>query len=333
MERHVLLFSGGIDSFVAYHYIRKELQKEVLPVYFDLGAPYNPREIRIARQLLPHTVIDTSLSVGDTQRGRNAFIPYRNLLLACMARKYGDNIWIAGLKDDMVEDKNPDAFNSMQECMNFISKPEDHVRIRSPFWGATKEQVVRWWCNNFPNEKYRILDTISCYDEFEQTNYCGRCPSCLRKFFALRNNGFDIEFYNQQLFDEYIDRANRRYYPQERCEEILMQENYNCKEVYCFSIDGTLTRESSNHSFVPNQNMISIVNELKQKGNRIILFTSRSSEQKVKTEEWLRTNNVKFDSVIYGKPHYDYYIDSKTIWFGKDGETTCQFKPIPEDEL
>ena len=68
MEKHVLLFSGGIDSFVAYHFIRKELQKEVVPVYFDLGAPYNPREIRVVKSLLPETIIDTSLSVGDTQR-------------------------------------------------------------------------------------------------------------------------------------------------------------------------------------------------------------------------------------------------------------------------
>ena len=336
MEKHVLLFSGGIDSFVAYHFIRKELQKEVVPVYFDLGAPYNPREIRVVKSLLPETIIDTSLSVGDTQRGQNAFIPYRNLLLACMARKYGDNIWIAGLKDDMVEDKNPDAFNAMNECMNYISKPEDHARLRSPFWGATKEQVVRWWCNNFPNERNKILETISCYDPYEPTNYCGRCPSCLRKFFALRNNGFNIEFYNQSLFNEYISRAERRYYPSERCDEILMQRNYTCKKVYCFDIDGTLTMEVEGHDYksrVPKQNMIGVVNQLKQEGHKIVLFTSRYHEDQMVTEEWLRTNNVKHDCVIYGKPYYDFHVDDKNVLFSSDGETTCQIQPIPQEEM
>lgn len=320
-EINVLLFSGGIDSFVAYHYIRKELGREVTPVYFDLGAPYNHREIAVVKTLLPETIIDTSLSVGDTQRGQNAFIPYRNLLLACLARKYGSNIWIAGLKDDMVEDKNPDAFNSMQECMNFISKPEDHARLRSPFWGATKEQVVRWWCNNFPEERDKILQTISCYDPYEPSNYCGRCPSCLRKFFALRNNGFKIEFYNQELFNEYIDRAKRRYYPQERCDEILAQEGYKCPCVYCFDIDGTLTEETEGHDYrnrTPDVSAIEIVRTMKKNGNKIVLFTSRYAQDRHETERWLKVNNVPYDSLIFGKPYYDFYVDDKNVILNKN---------------
>lgn len=317
-DTHVLLFSGGIDSFVAYYYLMQKLQVAITPVYFDLGAPYNPREIRVVQSLLPQTIIDTSMKVGDTQRGQNAFIPYRNLLLACLARKYGNNIWIAGLKDDCVEDKNPQAFQCMNDCMNFISKPEDAVRLQSPFWNMTKEEVVRWWCKYAGKNKDLILGTISCYDPCEKTNYCGRCPSCLRKFFALRNNGFDIEFYNQELFDEYIERAERRVYNQDRCDSILAQKDYQCKQVYCLDIDGVLTVDTKGHDYAarsPNRKNIQMCNSLHEHGHRIVLFTSRygTAEDKEATYLWLKGNGVQYDSLLYGKPYYDFYVDDKNV--------------------
>lgn len=317
-NNHVLLFSGGIDSFVAFYYLQQTLKQQVATVYFDLGAPYNPREIRVVKSLLPATIIDTSLKVGDTQRGQNAFIPYRNLLLACLARKYGNHIWIAGLKDDCVEDKNPQAFNCMNDCMNFISKPEDHVYLRSPFWNSTKEEIVSWWVNNAPGDKDIILKTISCYDPYEPTNYCGRCPSCLRKFFALRNNGFQIEFYNQKLFDQYVDRAEHRVYNEQRCESILKQKEYRCKSVYTIDIDGVLTVDTEGHDYLarsPNRNNINSVNALHRLGHRIVLFTARygTREDKEVTFRWLKMNGIEYDAILYGKPYCDFNVDDKNI--------------------
>lgn len=320
-ENHVLLFSGGIDSFVAYWYLQSEMKVSVLPVYFDLGAPYNAREIQVCKRLIPDIVVDRSLSIGDTQRGQNAFIPYRNLLLACLGRKYGNNIWIAGLRDDCVEDKNPDAFNCMNDCMNFISKPEDAVKLRSPFWNMTKEQVVEWWTKYCPTvglDKNMILETISCYDAYEQTNYCGRCPSCLRKFFALRSNGYNLEFYNQELFDEYVKRAERRMYDHDRCESILAHKDYKCKKIYCLDIDGVLTVDTKGHNYrsrSANRKNIKQANDLHDAGHRIVLFTSRfgTQQDRIDTHDWLQMHGVKYDSILFGKPYYDFYVDDKNI--------------------
>ena len=323
--KHVLLFSGGIDSFVAYYYL-KDKGLDVETVYFDLGTPYTNRELAVVKKLIPETIIDRSICVGNTQRGVNAFLPYRNLLLTCGAAKYGRNIFIAGLKDDCVEDKNPMAFDCMEECLNFISKSEDAIKLSSPFWEMTKQDVVFWWRDNavrIGRDKNEILETISCYDEAEPTNYCGRCPSCLRKFFALRSNGFDIEFYNEKLFQEYIKRAEERKYDESRSESILSQKDYECKRIYCFDIDGTLTIETKGHDYknrTPNLKNIQVLCGLHSTGNKIVLFTSRfgTEEDKLITEEWMKKNNVKYDAIIYGKPYYDYCFDDKNLFVGGD---------------
>lgn len=318
-ESNVLLFSGGIDSYVGYFYLKKTYNlKELKTVYFDLGAPYNKREIKVVKKLIPETIIDESLKVGDTQRGVNAFIPYRNMLIAMLCAKYGKRIWICGLKDDKVEDKNPAAFHKMQDCLNFISKPEDKIEIDSPFWEMTKADVVKWYMENVDYTGKGLLNTISCYDGNEKTNYCGRCPSCFRKFNALKENGIDIEFYNQEMLDDYIKRAEQ--YEPRRRDSILKLEGYQCKKVYNVDIDGTLTIETAGHNFAsrtPNIEMIKKVNELYDSGNRIDLFTSRYGiEDDVEvTKKWLEEKGVKYTTLTFAKPHYDFIIDDKAIQF------------------
>lgn len=314
---HVLLFSGGIDSFVGYHYLKKTLGLEDLKtVYFDLGAPYNKREIEVVKQLIPDTIIDESLKVGDTQRGVNAYIPYRNLLIAMLCSKYGKHLWICGLKDDKVEDKNEKAFEIMTNCLNAISKPEDEIKIDSPFWNMTKAEVVKWYLDNIDPEGKDLLKTISCYSDNEISNYCGKCPSCFRKFNALKENGLDIEFYNQELVDDYIRRADQ-YEPQRR-DSILKLKGYQCKKVYCVDIDGILTIETKGFDYAnrtPNKENIEKINKLYLEGNKINLYTSRlgiENDEEI-TKKWLSDNGVLYNTLVFGKPDYDYFIDDKNV--------------------
>ena len=317
-ESNVLLFSGGIDSYVGYFYLKKTHNLDKLKtVYFDLGAPYNKREIEVVKKLIPETIIDESLKVGDTQRGVNAFIPYRNMLIAMLCAKYGKNIWICGLKDDKVEDKNPAAFHKMQDCLNFISKPEDKISIDSPFWEMTKADVVKWYMENVDYTGESLLNTISCYDGNEKTNYCGCCPSCFRKFNALKENGINIEFYNQAMLDDYINRAEQ--YEPRRRDSILKLEGYKCKKVYNVDIDGTLTIETAGFDYAnrtPDMKVIQQINKLYADGNRIDLYTSRYGiENDVEiTKKWLEEKGVKYTTLTFGKPHYDFIIDDKALW-------------------
>ena len=209
----ILLFSGGIDSYIAWHYL-----KHPQTVYFNLKTPYSDKEIKVIKELIPSTIIDNSLNLSDRQIGMNAYIPFRNLYLAMLANKYGDDIIIAGVKDDDVSDKNEPIFEQFS-CL--LSKLENRtISVRSPFWNSTKEDIVKWFLEKFPDKEKQLLRTVSCYSE-EDTLYCGYCPSCFRKWCALKSNGIDIPFYNVKLMIDYEQKARTGHYIRERNELII----------------------------------------------------------------------------------------------------------------
>lgn len=207
----ILLFSGGLDSYIAWHYLNYPQT-----VYFDLKTPYSKKEIKIVQRLIPSTVIDDSLNLKERQTGENAYVPFRNLYLAMLAYRYSDDIVIAGLKDDYVSDKNELAF--LQFSMLLSKLENTKITVMSPFWQMTKEDIVKWYIDHFPKEN--LLETVSCYSE-EDTNYCGKCPSCFRKWCALKVNGFEIDFYNKKLMDLYLKKAIRGVYDEKRNQLII----------------------------------------------------------------------------------------------------------------
>lgn len=210
----ILLFSGGIDSFVAYHFLNKPKT-----LYFDLGTPYSEKELRVVQQLIPTTIIETCLDLGTRQIGENAYIPFRNLHIALLAARYSDKIIIAGLKDDAVSDKNEQVFDKFSKLMSEMEGRE--IIVYSPFWRVTKEDVVRLYLDlGAPREE--LLKTISCYSD-EDTNYCGKCPSCFRKWCAFRANGIDIPFHNDVLMARYFSDARAGKYDKQRNEAIMRE--------------------------------------------------------------------------------------------------------------
>jgi len=209
--KRILLFSGGIDSFVAYHYLNYPQT-----IYFDINSRYSKKEIRVIKQLIPTTIIEKVLDLGDREKD-DANIPMRNLYFSMLATKYSDVIYIAGLKDDMVEDKNREIFTKFSELLSCLNNRS--IQILSPFWNFTKNQVVDWYLKS-GGSKEKLLQTISCYSS-DDTIYCGRCTACFRKYVVLRNHGIDIKFYNNDLINIYIDRAKRGVYVPERNKLIL----------------------------------------------------------------------------------------------------------------
>ena len=211
----IFLFSGGIDSFCAYHYL-----KQPNTVYFDLGTRYSKKELKYVQKLVPDIIVDTSLNFGDKEFGADAYVPFRNLLLAAQAVKYSDVVYIVGVKDDKVSDKNEEIFEKMSALLSEMEGRT--IQILSPFWNMTKAVVVNWYLTNVTTNPKALLDTISCYSE-EDTNYCGMCPCCFRKWNALRANGIDIAFYNDDLMDEYYERALQGRYIPERNRTIIQE--------------------------------------------------------------------------------------------------------------
>ena len=100
----------------------------------------------------------------------------------------------------------------------------------------------------------------------------------------------------------------------------------------CFDIDGVICKIVANNNYKnakPLKKNINIVNTLYEKGFNIILFTARymgRSKENIDlakkrgfklTSDQLKTWNVKYNKLIFGKPSFDLVIDDKSIFFNK----------------
>lgn len=82
-------------------------------------------------------------------------------------------------------------------------------------------------------------------------------------------------------------------------------------------MDGTICTEEKTFEkslAKPQQDSINYVNALYSKYN-IIIYTARSWSERKMTEQWLQTHNIKYDTLMCGKPIYDYWIDDRAIGF------------------
>ena len=102
---------------------------------------------------------------------------------------------------------------------------------------------------------------------------------------------------------------------------------------YCVDIDGTIcspTVGRDYHKAEPWQDRIKVLNKLYDEGNYIIYFTARAmgrfadlphSVASVKakevlydlTKQQLDDWGVKYNELIMGKPHADFFIDDKGV--------------------
>jgi quercetin dioxygenase-like cupin family protein len=94
---------------------------------------------------------------------------------------------------------------------------------------------------------------------------------------------------------------------------------------YFIDLDNTLcfTENSEYHNSKPINERIRYVNELKQQGHEITIWTARGQNSGIDhrelTLEQLKKWNVNYDNLVMGKPNYDVYIDDKsfnvdTVW-------------------
>jgi 7-cyano-7-deazaguanine synthase in queuosine biosynthesis len=198
----IVCVSGGLDSLFAWYYLDKPKA-----IYFKLGHKYQQKELASLRRIQEvdpsfHPIIeDTGLNLSRFEYGKTAYIPHRNLLIALLASFHDNEICIAGVRGDRVEDKSPLAYRIMSNCLNRIQKPhEKQIKIFSPFWKWTKTQILRWFIDKYGRDfATRIVEaSLSCYDP-DILGQCGRCPSCLRKAIAMELNGLPLNIFHNDI--------------------------------------------------------------------------------------------------------------------------------------
>lgn len=217
----ILLFSAGLDSFPAWHFLGRPPA-----LYFDTGHRYASQErsalaalsARCGINLTVSTELDLSVWEAD-----DAIIPMRNAYFAMLAANRADTIWCVGVKGDHVHDKSPEAFARISDFISSMSSRR--IRLDSPFWDMTKTQIVAWYLGQgLPAED--LLLTFSCSRTDRAGLHCGRCPSCLRRWISLANNRIDAPFEHPpwswtQVTDYYVGAMQDGTYPPARAEEFF----------------------------------------------------------------------------------------------------------------
>jgi len=99
-------------------------------------------------------------------------------------------------------------------------------------------------------------------------------------------------------------------------------------KIYAFDFDGTLCIDAFPGIGKPRTNMLRYAELLKNRGNKLILWTCRNGERLNEALEWCTTQGITFDAVNENLPETlkkygtdsrkitaDYYIDDKMLSF------------------
>ena len=186
-KSEILLFSGGLDSFILYHYLNKPKT-----LYFNLGHRYAHKELKVILPsekpkrpgLVPNTIIDFSYTLTEWEK-EDAHIPFRNILLAMGASRYADIVYLGGVIDDRVNDNTPVAHADITAFISRYAGRE--VQVRAPFseMGWSKIDAIRWFKKKYGRKADRLLlSTLSCFHPVEER--CMNCPACFRWWTALK---------------------------------------------------------------------------------------------------------------------------------------------------
>jgi len=213
------MFSAGLDSFPAWHYLGRP------PVFYaDIGHRYRQAELAaisvLERRWKMDLIVSDELDLCAWQTD-DVIIPMRNLFLAMLASRHADTIWCIGVKGDDTLDKSPDAFEAMSQALTRFAGRT--IRIDSPFWDMTKTDIVAWYLDQgLPAED--LLLTYSCTENPRM--HCGACPSCLRRWIALANNGITGRFAADpwrwdRVTTYYIDAMRNGSYAEHRAREFF----------------------------------------------------------------------------------------------------------------
>lgn len=220
-KSEILLFSGGLDSYIAWHYLEKP------PVlFFDAKQSYAEKELASVQYFAQKysemdLTIDRTLDVSGWETP-SFYIPYRNVLFSMVGSLYAPKVHLIGIKGDAVNDNNPEATEKMSEFYNNFD-PESPITVSSPFYEMTKTDIVRWYLEqDLPVED--LTRSRSCYDK-NSSGQCGRCGSCFRRWVALENNGImernDSNPWEWSEVNTYIQNMQTGLYDQTRTEETL----------------------------------------------------------------------------------------------------------------
>ena len=210
-----ILFSGGLDSLIMYHYAKARGADPVC-LYVDLGHPYAHKEKEaMARKSawMPKVEIIEMSSLFHLieKRMSNQIIPSRNVLLSVIGGMFSPEVWLGALDGEQLgkeHDKSPRFFEDTTKLLTFTNEFfQAETKVVAPFAKLSKSETIQWalWYG-IPLEE--LFATSSCYDGVE--GKCGKCLTCVKRRLAfLANDIIEPGYHNDLLDSPYMQELMR----------------------------------------------------------------------------------------------------------------------------
>jgi len=203
----VVAVSGGLDSCVtsaianleyelAFAHINygQRTQARELRAFNDIADFYSAKRIiidfnhlaKIGGSSLTDKSIDIEEANLEADEVPNSYVPFRNanILTACVSWAEvieAEAIFIGAVFEDSsgYPDCRPDFFDAFNSVIDFGTKPETKIKIKTPIIYLNKNEIIEKGIEL----KAPLNLTWSCYQNEDEA--CGVCDSC-----ALRLRGF-----------------------------------------------------------------------------------------------------------------------------------------------
>lgn len=313
MDKKVLLYSGGMDSWLI-----DKLWKPDVKIFFNIGTANSNYELERVKKLDDVVIIDLPLKQFE-QADNNYYLPLRNLHFITMAAHYGDVICLGATGSSTHKDKN-DVFATLSEnVINYLLSEDTtrhtKVKIVLPFRGMSKTEILAKYLAMGGDINKCYEETFSCYSPDAEGKPCMKCTSCLSKFTAFYNNGYQFDDDTTNRFIENV-LAN----PNSKSDtlELAIKLKYG-KKTICVDFDNTITTESG---FPITGDLRDGCKETlykwKYEGYRLVLFTARKGIDYINCINFCKQHDLPFDDYVGNKPFYKYMIDDKAISFDTD---------------
>jgi 7-cyano-7-deazaguanine synthase len=235
--KHLVLYSGGPDSFITLHKVLLEERDDVSNVqalYFDLGHRYRECERRAIQETYPQTTILAELESLGILEETDATIWHRNAFLCLAASRFADSsteniIYLTVQKDELsIPDRKPEFLDSMGSLLRSLGQ---NIHIKAPFLDMDKTDMVTWFLLTGGNT-HVLKNTWSCYSPKTAIDglfiHCGDCPACIRRYiaFTLSNiytspNDYFCYPKSSKTAELYVNAAKAGKYSRERRRRIL----------------------------------------------------------------------------------------------------------------
>jgi len=216
MNKECLLYSSGIDSYIARRFLISH-GHDIDCLYFNHGGRYCKHEIEKIKSLCFPVIISDNLRLGDLEQA-NAHIPNRNLLMITMAQSLGyDRIWLGGSLSDRVGDNKSEVCVELSKILSSVN--DIRCVVDSPFYGCYKDDMVRWFATSYKHNIPQLAEnTFSCFnplsepreyvmlsDDHTKSTYhsteCMSCSACFRKCAVVYSANIFLNFNNGVISD------------------------------------------------------------------------------------------------------------------------------------